>query len=758
VRERRGRPRVLVAFGLLTIPCLLFADAVFRGRVFYERDLQLDWYTQMEAFVRSVAHGSWPVWDDTIAFGQPLLADPSAQILYPPTWLNLLMQPWRYYTVFVVGHVILAGVGLYLLTRRLGASSLASFLGAAVWMSSGPLVSMANTWQHFAGAAWVPWVLLAAQRALDSGRFSSATVWGVTAGAQVFSGSADVCAMTAVLVVLLVAMRVVPPGPTVGSGVALRQTVLAFAVASLLSAAVWVPALDVARGSSRWDYPSDVRAAWSLGPGDVAGVVVPGRADAPEVPLLASVYLGLPALLVGAAAFQGPSRRFALFLLAAGAASLAYAMGPFTPFYDLVLTLAPPFRLFRYPSKALVFTAFAWSGLCGLGLDAWGRRAPWGRLRAAATAAPPVLAAVWCLWLPPRHTDTARAALLTLLAGALLWAARRRRGEASRPWLAATVVLATADLVVQHHGLNRTTSADLVAFRPPVVDAVKENDHRRLFVYDYMALGSSQRHLHRDDPYMVVLPPPGWTLERWRVLSQRLYPFPPVAGRFGLEGSYDLDLRGLYPRSLSSLVDLAYRVAGTPPFLRLLRLGAVSHVVALHADGFEELRPLATLTSPFPEPIRVFRVPDPLPRTYVVAGVRIADGSAARAALLSPEFRPEEELVLPADSGIRPAPPASAGRSRIVERRPDRVRVEAELERPGYVVLVDSYDPGWIASADGRPATLLRANVAFRAVPVGAGRHVLELVYRPRAVYVGFCLTAACLLGLMAPGWMRRRR
>ena len=98
------RESAFAAFGVGALVVALFSDAVLKGRVFYERDLQFDWYTQMEAFVRSVASGSWPVWDNTIAFGQPLFADPSAQILYPLTWLNLALQPWRYYTVFVVFH------------------------------------------------------------------------------------------------------------------------------------------------------------------------------------------------------------------------------------------------------------------------------------------------------------------------------------------------------------------------------------------------------------------------------------------------------------------------------------------------------------------------------------------------------------------------------------------------------------------------------------------------------------------------------
>jgi uncharacterized membrane protein YfhO len=62
------------------------------------------------------------------------------------------------------------------------------------------------------------------------------------------------------------------------------------------------------------------------------------------------------------------------------------------------------------------------------------------------------------------------------------------------------------------------------------------------------------------------------------------------------------------------------------------------------------------------------------------------------------------------------------------------------------VVLVDTYDPGWRVTVDGRPAPLLRTNVAFRGVGVPAGKHVIEQVYRPWTVLYGLGASAAATL------------
>jgi len=90
--------------------------------------------------------------------------------------------------------------------------------------------------------------------------------------------------------------------------------------------------------------------------------------------------------------------------------------------------------------------------------------------------------------------------------------------------------------------------------------------------------------------------------------------------------------------------------------------------------------------------------------------------------------------------------------------RPDRVRLEAELSAPGFVVLVDTYDPGWRATVDGAPAEVLRADVALRAVAVPSGRHVVEYVYRPRSITGGLAVSGLALLAAVALAAAEARR
>jgi len=70
-------------------------------------------------------------------------------------------------------------------------------------------------------------------------------------------------------------------------------------------------------------------------------------------------------------------------------------------------------------------------------------------------------------------------------------------------------------------------------------------------------------------------------------------------------------------------------------------------------------------------------------------------------------------------------------------------------EGGGYVVLLDSYDPNWIAEVDGQPAPLLEVDGLFRAVRVAPGRHDVVFRYHSRPLLMGLAISLATALGLV---------
>ena len=99
-------------------------------------------------------------------------------------------------------------------------------------------------------------------------------------------------------------------------------------------------------------------------------------------------------------------------------------------------------------------------------------------------------------------------------------------------------------------------------------------------------------------------------------------------------------------------------------------------------------------------------------------------------------------------------------RGRVVVEEADQpdgvMRLLTETPTGGLVYLSEPYYPEREAWLDGVPVRVERANLAFSAVAVPPGRHVIQLRYVPRALYWGTILTVltACAWGLMT--WRQR--
>ncbi len=133
-----------------------------------------------------------------------------------------------------------------------------------------------------------------------------------------------------------------------------------------------------------------------------------------------------------------------------------------------------------------------------------------------------------------------------------------------------------------------------------------------------------------------------------------------------------------------------------------------------------------------------------LPRALVVPNALVIAGDdEARAALADPAFDPAEAVIV-AEAPEQGLAPGTAAPAAITHYAPERVSVAAE--GPGYLLLTDAYYPGWVARVDGQRVPILRADIMFRAVPLGPGAHTIEFSYEPLSLKLGLAVSGVAWL------------
>jgi hypothetical protein len=126
------------------------------------------------------------------------------------------------------------------------------------------------------------------------------------------------------------------------------------------------------------------------------------------------------------------------------------------------------------------------------------------------------------------------------------------------------------------------------------------------------------------------------------------------------------------------------------------------------------------------------------------------DSTSVQAGLLA-EWNPKQVVHL-LGQGDCSQPTALTQETNMVqgvEDNSDRLTVKVTTDHPSWLVLADTYYPGWNATVDGVATDIQQANLMFRAVQVPAGAHEVRFEYHFRWMWVGILASIASLLIVM---------
>jgi len=694
--------------------------------------------------------GEIPLWNPFNSCGIPFLAQWNTLTLYPLSLFYLLLPlPWSF-GVFCLGHLFLAGLGMYFLAHRWARNRLAAAVAGAVFAFNG-FTWYGLMWPHILAAlAWMPWVVLSMESAWRQGR-SLIVVAAVAGGLQLLSGGAEAILQTWLLLGVLWLRQLLA-----GDIPAWKMGVRALAAGSLaagLAAAQLLPFLDLLAHSQRGaGYASG-------GMAGIAAMPITGWMNY-LVPLfhclrndhgvfvqagqswIGSYYLGAGTVALAALAAWRARHQRVWLLAALVLFSLLMALGHRGFLYDALKRPIPLFGFIRFPVKFLILATFALPLLAALGLSwllalpAPSRPRGWRNLGALALGLIGLMGAIlWFAWKNPLPGSSlavtignacVRALFLAMLLACLALLRPETDRKLQRVLQIGLLVALWFDVFTHSSNLSPTVAAS----------ALKPGTIRQFFKWDGQ-LGAGLSRAMQSKASLWRLLSTGTPNLQDDITGRRLSLFMNLNLLDGVpkfDGFYSLDLRDFL-----EVFKYVYFTTNEAPKLKdFLGISHASNPTnAVDWVARDSFLPLVT------------------------AGQRpvFADGPDTLRAMLASNFDPLGRVYLPleAQGQIHSLGPAEVrlGPTQFSARR---LRVEVEAGAPAMVVVAQAFYHWWHPYVDGKAVPLWRANYAFQALEVPAGKHEVNLVYEDRAFAWGILISLLSLVACGAAwfGWRRR--
>jgi hypothetical protein len=194
-------------------PVVVFADAVLGFRLLAAEDGFI-YYLPLHILVgESIADGLLPAWNPFALSGTPLLALSQAGVFYPPNLLFAVLPPFVANNVTLVGSISIAAVGTFFLARRLTQDAYGAVVAGVAFASCGFVYGHLAHQSIIASAAWIPWTLLAYERARARPSAPRVGLVGASLALSLLAGHAQMFSLSVlVLAVYAITLWVVGSG------------------------------------------------------------------------------------------------------------------------------------------------------------------------------------------------------------------------------------------------------------------------------------------------------------------------------------------------------------------------------------------------------------------------------------------------------------------------------------------------------------------------------------------------------------------
>jgi hypothetical protein len=797
---------LIFLLALALLPLILYRDYLTGARMLFGSDYTGTGGYAMREFMANYIrqHGRFALWLPYIYSGLPTAASFYGDMFYPISLvLRLLLPSYVAWTYGFVIQIFLAGMGTYLFVKQLKMPQTVAFVMALAYMFAGSLVSTTHEGHdaRLMVCSLLPLVLFFLERGITSGKLLDFLLSGVMFGLQLVSGHIQEAYYTALVIIIYFVFRFVSQvlddrkaGHPAGRNLKLiGWFVLTMLFVACFVAIQYLPVFgnlkNGVRGATR-DYA--YATSWAMAPEETFDLITARFSGGLEHywgrnPFKHHTeYFGILPLILAVAGivFCWRERKVKFFFWLA-LFTLLMAWGGHTPLYYLPYYLLPGVSRFRAPSLIFFVTAFSVVVLAAYGLkylmSLAGSRQPQAAGDKRQGAGPKrqtprdgftkfllwtggvgvglliVFAAgqgaVVSLLSAISHSEASRisdnysnflggmliATVLILVNLALLYALVRAR---IKPLLYAALAgfVLVIDLWIVDSQFIQPLSPPAESFKADEVVNFLKQDTTRFRVFPLYYTDPRSGVSKSDEGLLMVHGieniggqhpnPPQSYMDFAGIEKTVMFNFPP----------------NLLNRRFMDLLNVKYIISVPLP----------SDTARYPADQRQAIRmlrqyinqPGITVAWQSQQAI-VYRNDSMLPRAFLVPGYEVRTGKdAVIARLKEPSFDPRRTVVLTTEPGVKSNDSGPIqGSVNISSYEPDRVVVQATLDRPGFLVLADNFHPDWKALDNGKPVNVLCADQTLQAVFLESGSHRVEFQFRSKYFKLGSRLTLlACLV------------
>jgi hypothetical protein len=733
-------------------------------------DSKNHFYPMLRYLGAALEHGELPLWNPYHFSGHPSVADPQS-LLFTPT---MLLFAWvvpspsmKLFDAVVFAHFLPGAIGILLLFRKRGWRPAGAILAAMMFMLGGSASARLQHTGIIFSYGFFPLALWLLEEALDRRSYLFAMLFAAVA-AMMTVGRDQVAFLCALTLIGAVAWQCWEAENRLGflksrAGVLLT----AGAGGAALLAVPVILTMQFLMTSTRPSFGFGVAAMGSLPPASLATIFFSDVFGSlrttydywgPDWQSMAAgtwtdratnyLFAGtVPALLLlwhGVAGGRLFAREFRLFLIV-GLTAIVYALGRYTPLFEIIFDGLPGVALYRRPADATFLVNFALAFAAGYLLHRWLQEGSpklaglrrWANVGLAGLILSAALAgALAFAWRGNHLHDALRdVALAVAIAGAVAtFLVRSGNTQSRRAAVAAILVAFTAGEL-----LWRNAASPLNAEPAERYAVFRELPPEQLQGLQILKKELAERNAKGERPRVEILGLGGAWQNASMVLGLedtigynplRLADYEKAVGPG--ENAVDPNLRHFpgtfrgYKCRLASLLGLEYLVLDRPLERLPRHFPRLAGTKLLYGSGT----------------MWVYRLETGAPRAYLATHLVPVDSETVLQQAELPDFdRLNEALVdeasidaLKGDYGQRDGATAAGpaiGSAEITGYGRNEVLLAVETDRNSIVVLHDIYYPGWEAYVDGKRQPILRTNLLFRGVEVGPGRHIIEFRFRP---------------------------